>query len=455
MQTSSDSTLTGRMAEFVAASRYEDLPADVADRIKMIVFDELACAVVGRGLIAGDLISQYVGQMGGVGEATVFGSNYRAPAALAALANGTAGHADEFDGAHVCDGHPGAVIVNAVAAVGEARRVSGDTLMAAISVGYDIGTRLVVANGGAFTLRQRHSIHSDHLLGFGAAVACARVLGLGADGIRHAAALAAGHAGGLAVVFEERRHMSKALSIGQAAFAGASAAQLAALGFEGHDNVLDSKLGPLSWNDAGPAAAVLSGLGSEHTVMGHNFKFYSAGYPIHSPVEAALNIIGREKLDLADIAQVIIGLNTRMADVVSDRDMPTICAQEMVALAMVYGHLGFDLSHSSSALANPEVRRLRALTEVVADPEQDRIQPKGRGTKVVIKTRQGDTHEESIAHPRGHSQRGHTQWPELFEKWDEMLTARLGAERYRTFQLLCQNLQNVSDFREVTALLSC
>jgi len=446
-------TLTGVLADYVAGSSFEQLPVDVVDRTKLIIFDELACAVLGRKLIAGDLIGKFVAAMGGVPEATVLGSNLRLPAALAALANGTAGHADEFDGAHITDGHPGAVVVHATLAVGEARRVTGRDFIHAISLGYDIGTRLVASVGGAFPLRRTHHIHSDHLHGFGAAMACAKLLRLAPDGIRYAAALAAGHAGGLAVVFEERRHMSKALSTGQAAFGGATAALLAASGFEGHDNVFDSRHGPLGWAPGEAPVKLVEGLGSDFAVRGANFKFYSAGYPIHAPVEAALKIVAREKLTVEDIASVTVGLTAHTRDTVSNREMPSICVEDMLAVAIVHGRLGFEEAHSAAALARAEVRRLRPRIHAVADPELERTQPHGRGARVRITTVSGEHFEEQVDHPRGHALRGGVDWHSLRDKWQELLPDLVGKSNFEAFLELCQGLDSVEDLAELTQLL--
>jgi len=446
-------TFTEEIAGYAAETQFARLPTEVVERVKLILFDEWACAFVGRELIAGDLIARFAAQMGGAGEATVIGTALRVPVAVAALANGTAGHADEFDGAHVTDGHPGAVIVHAVTALAESRRATGRALINAVSLGYDIGTRIVAAVGGAYDLRSRVHVHSDHLHGFGAAVAGARLISLGADGIRHAAALAAGGAGGLATVFEERRHMSKALSTGQAASAGATAAILASIGFEGHENVFDSKHGPLAWGTQDPRGPMLERLGIEHAVMGSNFKFYSAGYPIHAPVEAALNILSREGLATTEIAGVEVRMATAAADTVNNRDMPSICVQDMVALAMVHGELGFDLAHSSEALGLPEVSALRSRIVVVPDPEIDRLQPRGRGAKIVIHTQGGARHEEWIEHPRGHALRERVGWPDLHRKWDELLSRRMGERRYEGFQRMCASLEALEDVTEVTGLL--
>jgi 2-methylcitrate dehydratase PrpD len=284
---------TDAFARYAAESAFPALPAAAVEQTKLIVFDELACAYVGRELPPGQLTARYVRGLGAVGASTVTGTPMRTAPSLAALANGTAGHGDEFDGAHVTDGHPGASVVHASLAVAEAASATGADLINAVALGYDVGTRLVHAVGGAYSLRHRHHVHSDHLHAYGVAAAAARLMRLSADGQRHALALTAGQAGGLAVIFAERRHMSKSLSNGLAAQAGVMAAVLAAAGLEGHDAILDAQHGPLDWSEDVPGD-LGADLGSEFAVMGANFKFFSAGYPIPAPVAEAASATATE-----------------------------------------------------------------------------------------------------------------------------------------------------------------
>ncbi|MBI1622401.1 MmgE/PrpD family protein [Aquamicrobium sp. cd-1] len=449
----SKQNLTQVLADYVAGSSYAQLPADVVERTKLIIFDEIACAILGRQLIAGELITRFTGSMGGTPEATVLGTKLRLPAAAAALANGTAGHADEFDGAHVTDGHPGAVVVHSTLAIAEARRVTGRDYIHSISLGYDVGTRLVASVGGAFSLRNAHHIHSDHLHSYGAAMACAKLLRLDSDGIRYAAALASGYAGGLAVVFEERRHMSKALSTGQAASGGVTAALLAASGFEGHDYVFDSKHGPLGWASADREVQLSKGLGSEFAVNGANFKFYSAGYPIHAPVEAALLIVDENKLAINDIASVTVRLTKHTADTVSNREMPSICVEDMMAVAIVHGRLGFTEAHSATAIARPEVKALRPKIRAVADEEMDRTLPHGRGAIVEIETLTGTHFRKRIDHPQGHALRGGVDWSALHGKWEDLLPNLIGKSNFKDFFIMCQSLDQLDDIGELTSIL--
>jgi len=111
--------LTLRVAEYAAATSIRAIPGDVIERAKLVIFDELACACFGRRSLAGDLAARYAAAVGGSGESRVLGTELRAAAPYAALANGTAGHGEEVDGAHVVWGHPGATLVNAAKAMAE------------------------------------------------------------------------------------------------------------------------------------------------------------------------------------------------------------------------------------------------------------------------------------------------------------------------------------------------
>ena len=237
--------LTLRLAEYAASTGIEAIPAAVRERVKQIIFDEMACACFGRRSPAGDLTARYAASIGGSAESRILGTGLQAPAPYAALANGSAGHGEEVDGAHVVGGHPGATVVPAAMAMAERQRATGADLINAVVLGYDIGTRMVDACGGVFLAKQRHHLHSDFLYAVGAAAAAGRLMGL--DPVRHchAMALVTFQANGLCALFHERRHISKSFSAGQYAFAGVSAALMASIGMEGSDDILGAPHGLL------------------------------------------------------------------------------------------------------------------------------------------------------------------------------------------------------------------
>ena len=171
--------------------------------------------------------------------------------------------------------------------------------------------------------------------------------------------------------------------------------------------------------------------------MGANFKFYSAGYPIHSPVEAVLGMKSDYGLDVEEIKSITVRMPSHPASVVNNRSMPTICLQHMVAVALVAGKLGFDEAHSSALQNDPLVLQLKSRVELIGDPEFDREQPQGRGAHVTIET-DGQTVSRKIEHPRGHRFRVPAPtWVDVRDKWEELLVKRIGQDRFDDFAHGC------------------
>ncbi|MGP3756829.1 MmgE/PrpD family protein [Streptomyces sp. BpilaLS-43] len=406
------------LAEYAASTSLDALPRDVRERAKQVILDEMASAHFGRQQPAGALAAKYVASMAGPSEAHVLGSALRTSAPLAALANGTAGHADEIDGAHVVGGHPGATLVHAAVAMAERQGGRGVDLLNAVVLGYDVGVRLIAACGGLFSVKERHHLNSDFLHALAAAVACCRLIGAAPEQYRHAMALATFQANGLCALFRERQHLSKAFCNGQYAMAGVSAALQATAGFEGCDDILGERHGVFdAWGADDASATVTRGLGSDFAVMGANFKFVRAGYPIHAPVEAALSLMANHGLTGDTVSAVEVGMPARALRVVDNRQMHNICAQDMLAVALLRGELALREDYFPTVLDDPAFAALRGRITLVVDPRLEAQAPNGRGAVVTIRTRDGRQVTERVDHPRGHSARGGVTWDELSAKW--------------------------------------
>ncbi|MER5913946.1 MmgE/PrpD family protein [Streptomyces sp. NPDC001982] len=411
---------THTLAQYAASTSLETIPEEVRERAKQVILDEMASAHFGRERPAGTLAARYVTGLAGPPEARVLGTSLRASAPLAALANGTAGHADEIDGAHVVGGHPGATLVHAAVAMAERQSATGGELLNAVVLGYDVGVRLIEACGGLFGVKERHHLNSDFLHAIGASVACSRLLGFAPGRYCHAMALATFQANGLCALFQERRHISKAFCNGQYAMAGVSAALMAATGFEGSDDILGDPHGLFdAWGADGASETVTRGLGLDFAVMGANFKFVRAGYPIHAPVEAAVSLVARHRIDTESISAVEVGMPARALRVVDYRRMHNICVQDMLAVALLHGGLRLNETYFPAVLDDPAFAPLRARITLVVNPLLEAQAPDGRGAVVTIRTQDGKTVTERVDHPRGHSTRGGVTWDDLSAKWRE------------------------------------
>lgn len=414
-------SITHTVAEYAASTSIEQIPSEVRERARLVIIDEMASSCFGGRSIAGGLAARYARSFAGAQEARILGTDHLVPAPLAALANGTAGHGEEVDGAHVVGGHPGATIVSAAVAVAELQRATGADLLNAVVLGYDIGTRLVRACGGVFGVRDRLHMNSDFLYGLGAAAAGARLLGLDATKHRYALALSTFQANGLFSLFQENRHISKSFGNGQYASAGVSAALMAGLGFEGCEDVIGAPNGVLdAWGDDG-SDEVVRGLGDDFAVMAANFKFINAGYPIHAAVEAAMAVLAQHAIGIDDIAAVHVGMPRNAMRVVDNRDMHNICVQDMVSAAITQGGLSLRDVPFPAILNSRVFQRIRQMITVDVDPELQQRMPDGRGARVTISQADGRSNSWRVDAPRGHSSRGGATWEGLSEKWHDGL----------------------------------
>jgi 2-methylcitrate dehydratase PrpD len=131
-----------RWGEFVAGTRFEDLPSDVVHRMKRSLLDMLGCAVIGSRFEPSEVLATYVDRTGGAGEATIIPNGHRTSSFNAALANGTHVHAPELAESFTrATMHCGNAVPPAALAEVEKEGASGRDLLLAMAVGYEIAIR--------------------------------------------------------------------------------------------------------------------------------------------------------------------------------------------------------------------------------------------------------------------------------------------------------------------------
>lgn len=415
-------SLSMTLAQYAASTSIAAIPDEVKERAKQVIFDEMACARFGRRSLAGQMAARYAAKFASPAESRILGTSLRVPAPYAAMANGAAGHGEEVDGAHVVGGHPGATLVHAAVAMADRQCAAGADLLSAVVLGYDVGTRLIAACGGKFHFQFSSHHHPDFLHGVAASVVGSRLLGLDPNRYCHAMALATFQTNGLAALFQERRHVSKSFCNGQYAFAGVSAALMSSDGLEGCEDILGARDGLLdAWGVEDGADVLIRRLGQDYEIMGANFKFLNAGYPIHAAVEAAMTLVTDHDIRLDTIESVHVGMPANAMRIVDNRHMHNICVQDMVSASIVRGDLSLRESPFPAILGDPAFTRVRARITVGVDPDVDRDQPNGRGANVSITRMDGSAVSRRVDHPRGHSLRGAVTWDELSKKWHEAL----------------------------------
>ena len=192
-----DVRATAAIAEFVVKSRFEECPAEAVDAARRAILDTLGVMLAGAVEEPARLVRRVVEAEGGAPRATVVGAGgLRTGATWAALANGTAAHALDFDDTNFgMMGHPSAPVLAAGLAAGELALVDGPALLHAFLLGFEVETTLAEVLNPA---HYHHGWHATCTLGtLGAAAAAARLLGLDAAQTRMALAVAASQSSGL------------------------------------------------------------------------------------------------------------------------------------------------------------------------------------------------------------------------------------------------------------------
>jgi 2-methylcitrate dehydratase PrpD len=358
--------LTQALAEQARSLTFADLPDDVRALARQCVLDYVACTLAGsKEDLTGILLAE-MEEAGGTPLATIIGHGARLPVLSAALVNGAASHALDFDDVNLSmTGHPSVVLLSALLALAEERGSSGRDVLTAFVAGYELQCRLglLLAPGHYNVL----GFHATGTLGsFGAAAACAHLLQLDAAQFATALGIAGTQAAGLKSMFGT---MCKPLHAGKAAYHGLLAARLARRGFTSRADVVECPQGFARTHspDFHPAEALGEPPGGFH-IRNNLFKYHAACYMTHAPIEAARRLREQHGLTPGDIAQIRLRLD-ETCDRVCNISAPRtgLEAKFSLRLTTAMALAGVDTgglgSYSEQTAADPTLIALRDKVE--------------------------------------------------------------------------------------------
>ncbi|GAC1322011.1 MAG: MmgE/PrpD family protein [Chloroflexota bacterium] len=413
-------TLSQQLAQFCADSSFDRLPDQVVQSVKLRVLDSLGIQIAASAFGLGDGVERLVGGWGGSPEASVVGSEVKAPAPQAALVNGTLAHSLDFDDTHLPSIlHPSASIVPACLAMAESTRASGARAIAAIAVGIELTVRIGMAGylpdqGNVFFNKGWHATSICGTLG--AAAAGAVLLGLRGEGVMHALGIAASMGAG---VIEANRSGGtvKRLHCGWAANAGLTAALLVKEGFTGPPSVLEGRFGfyRAYLGDQYDAMSIVAELGQRWELPNIFFKPYPANHYTHAGIDAALAIrrqigrtIGPDDVDRIDLGAAEAALRT-IGEPRAEKIIPRsgyhaqFSGPFTVATALLGGGgLGvyFD-DFTDERARDPRVLALAARVHTFVDPACDALFPRQFPAVLRVSLRDGSVYEHRVMYNRG------------------------------------------------------
>lgn len=274
--------------------RWDDIPEDAREVARHCLLDFVGCAVAGSREPLSTILLNEIAKSEASSEAALIGRKQRASRLTAALLNGAAGHALDFDDTHMAmSGHPSVPVVPAVLALAETIGANGRAILEAIVAGIETECRLGVMLGG-----KHYSIgfHSTGTVGtFGAAAACAHMLRLEEDGWLRAFGLAGTQAAGLKSGFGT---MAKPLHAGRAASNGLFSALAAHGGYSANLAILETDQG-FAATHAGPppSKSVIDRYADKFLIRDTLFKYHASCYLTHAPIQAARQIRDEHDID--------------------------------------------------------------------------------------------------------------------------------------------------------------
>ena len=449
MTTIEATSLTDVITDFTLGFRFEDLAPDVLAEARRCFLDTLGVALVGFSEPATQMMLRVSGAEACGGSVTILGADIRSTPLLAALVNGYAAHALDYDDTqHRVGTHMSAPVVAAALALAEVEHRSGRDLLTAYIVGFEVGTRLGRAASFARHLG-RLGIHATGYLGhLGAVAATGRLTGLDAVQMRRGFGIAAGHASGLRSSFGT---MGKAQNAGNAAHNAVLSALLAREGFTGPEQILDGDRNLFSvCGAATDPGEMIEGLGHEFEITKNTLKIFACAGWRNPIVEASIRLADAHDLQPGDIEKVNVWAWTDLEHLPNYREPRTgleskFSAEHAAAVALI-DRAGGVAQFADDRVADPVLAKLRSKVELGFDETLGPYQ-----IRAEIETRQGNKVSHFVPSQKGDHANPLT-WDELLVKFKANTSRVLPPENVDTLVDMITNIDTLEDVNQLTRL---
>jgi aconitate decarboxylase len=302
--TATGTTLTARLVDCMRAIEYATLPSAAIDVAKQVTLDGLAVMLAGatEPLGVGRISTEYVKLLGGAPQSSVIAGGFKTAMTNAAYANGTMAHALDYDNTWYPLNHPTSPTLPAILAIAEHEGLSGQRIVEAIVVAFEVQGRLRMAATGMET---GSGFHKPGMTGtFGATAGAARLLALDAGETTMALGLAGSRAGSISI---NTGTMTKSSHSGHAARMGVDCALLARMGWTAAADVFGPKgFFDTFYHGEGAPERLVENFARPLRMVdpGVGFKKHPSNYFTHRPIDAALSLRKAHRFSTADIERV-------------------------------------------------------------------------------------------------------------------------------------------------------
>lgn len=358
--------VTAEIAKRAVALAWRDFPDDLIERTKQCLLDWFAVTVAGAQEELTHILVREALDDGAKGTASLVGRSETTLPSTAALINGAASHALDYDDVNFAmHGHPTVTVVPALLALGEQRKAPGRLFVESFVAGYETAGRI-----GRLVEPSHYDkgFHATATVGsFSATAAAGRMLGLSDSELAVAFGIAATQAAGLKSNFGT---MCKPLHAGTASEHGLRAARLAARGFTARGDSLECDQGfASSQSDHLNADAALGEPPSGWHLRNNLFKYHAACYMTHAPIECAKEIRLKSNFPPERVKKIVLRLDAA-ADKVCNIPHPTsgleakFSLRQTVAMALTGVNTASLEAYSAAITQEPRIMALRDKLDI-------------------------------------------------------------------------------------------
>ncbi|QJD59890.1 MmgE/PrpD family protein [Pseudomonas sp. gcc21] len=439
---------TKAITDFVSNLKYEELPQSAIELAKHCFLDWLGVAIAGsREPLVGLLVAQ-AEEEGGNPVCTVVGLDHKCAPGWAALINGAAGHALDFDDVvSAMGGHPSVPVFPALLASAELHPTTGQQFISAFIAGFEAECRVGTLAAPAHYAR---GFHATGTIGtFGAAAACAHLHQFDSDEWETTFGLAAAQAAGLKCMFGT---MTKPFHAGKAAANGFLAARLARRGFSANVGALEAEQGFIATQADGLNWDGVRVMDADLGIAKVMFKYHAACYLTHATIEAVLRLQAEHQVAAGDVAEIVVKVPPGHLRVCNIQEPETgleakFSLRFTTALAF-FGRRTDDHAFNDAAASEPELIAIRDKVRV----EPIDSLPNNYSSEVEVVLHSGHRLRSSadVSRATPHHEMP-AQWKKLSAKFVGLVEPVLGAT---TAHALIDGVASLEALHDMTSIIS-
>jgi 2-methylcitrate dehydratase PrpD len=452
-------SVTKYVTDFALGLRFDDIPESVRRTAIEHILDGYGLALSGHEEQSHAILRRYAERISCAPETVVFGTPMRSSAEVAALVNGLAMHAMDYDDTQLSTNpksvyglltHPTTPVLGATSAVAELVGASGRELLVAYVAGVEVACRTADASNPRHYQKGFHS--TGTFGGVGAVAGAGKLLGLKHEQMLCALGIGAALSGGYRENFGT---MTKPLHAGRAAEAGVFAARLAAEGFTAARNILEAKRGMYEASSDGYEPSRINGkLGLPFFLEepGVSIKPYPSGSLSHPGQDAVLELVREHDVRPDEVEEAIAGTNSAMPNALIYAQPQTALEAKFsfpffLAIAILRRKVGID-EFRDDVVRDPDVQEMMKRCRHEIDREIDARGFQHMDTRITIRLKDGRVLEKVESFATGHPKKRMSR-EQLESKFFECAALAIDSVHAR---LAAQMIWNLEDLEHVGKL---